>query len=150
MTRFVPWLLVALCFVLGVASRSISDTFPVFVPALEHDFGASRSAVTIIYSFALLVGGISGPVNGWILDRFGLRVLTVTGMTPGGARDLGGLARHGAMASLCHARRHAGLRRRGRLGRAQRLAARPLVPDAAARRGARRRLVGLGRRHHAA
>ncbi len=81
MSRFVPWLLVKLCFVLGVASRSITDTFPVFVPALEHDFGASRSAVTIIYSFALLVGGISGPVNGWILDRFGLRVLTVTGMT---------------------------------------------------------------------
>ena len=38
MTRFVPWLLVALCFVLGVASRSISDAFPVFVPALEHGF----------------------------------------------------------------------------------------------------------------
>jgi len=80
MSRFVPWLLVALCFVLGVASRSIGDAFPVFVPALEHGFNASRSPVTVIYSFALLVGGISGPVNGWILDRFGLRVLTVTGM----------------------------------------------------------------------
>ena len=82
MSSFVPWLLVALCFVLGVASRSISDAFPVFVPALEHEFGASRSAVTIIYSFALLVGGIAAPVNGWIVDRFGLRTLTVTGMRP--------------------------------------------------------------------
>ena len=36
MARFVPWLLVALCFVLGVASRSIADSFPVFVPALER------------------------------------------------------------------------------------------------------------------
>ena len=81
MMRFVPWLLVALCFVLGVASRSIGDSFPVFVPALEKAFGASRGDVTIIYSFALLVGGISGPVNGWILDRFGLRTLTVIGMS---------------------------------------------------------------------
>jgi MFS family permease len=80
MTRFVPWVLVALCFALGVASRSISDSFAVFVPALQQDFGASRSAVTVIYSFALLMGGIGAPVAGWILDRFGLRALTVVGM----------------------------------------------------------------------
>ncbi len=81
MTRFVPWLLVALCFALGVASRSISDSFAVFVPALQHDFGASRSAVTVIYSFALLMGGIGAPIAGWILDRFGMRTLTVVGMS---------------------------------------------------------------------
>ncbi len=80
MTRFVPWALVALCFVLGVASRSISDTFVVFVPALQGAFDASRSAVTLIYSFALLVGGVAAPISGWIVDRFGLRALTVTGM----------------------------------------------------------------------
>ncbi len=80
MSRFVPWLLVALCFVLGVASRSIADSFPVFVPALESAFAANRGDITVIYSFTLLVGGISGPVNGWILDRLGLRVLTVVGM----------------------------------------------------------------------
>jgi MFS family permease len=83
MTRFVPWALVALCFALGVASRSISDTFVVFVPALQGAFDASRSAVTLIYSFALLVGGIAAPISGWIVDRFGLRMLTVTGMIAG-------------------------------------------------------------------
>ena len=80
MARFVPWLLVALCFVLGVASRSIADSFPVFVPALERGFAASRGDITVIYSFTLLVGGMSGPINGWILDRLGLRALTVFGM----------------------------------------------------------------------
>ena len=50
MSRFVPWALVALCFVLGVASRSISDTFTVFVPALQGDFAASRSAITLVYA----------------------------------------------------------------------------------------------------
>ena len=81
MARFAPWTLVALCFALGVASRSISDSFPVFVPALQQDFGASRSSVTVIYSFALLMGGTGAPLAGWLLDRFGLRVLTVVGMT---------------------------------------------------------------------
>ncbi len=79
MTRFVPWLLVALCFALGVASRSISDSLAVFVPVLQSDFAASRSAVTVIYSFALLMS-IGAPIAGWILDRFGLRAMTVVGM----------------------------------------------------------------------
>jgi MFS family permease len=81
MSRLVPWSLVTLCFVLGVASRSIADSFPIFVPALEHAFSANRGDITVIYSFTLLVGGISGPVNGWIVDRLGLRALTVIGMT---------------------------------------------------------------------
>ena len=81
MPRYVPWLLVALCFALGVASRSISDTFAVFVPALESAFGSSRSSVTVVYSFALLAGGTGAPLAGWIVDRFGLRALTVVGMS---------------------------------------------------------------------
>ncbi len=89
MKRFVPWLLVALCFALTVASRSISDTFAVFVPALQDGFTASRSSVTVVYSFALLAGGTGAPLAGWIVDRFGLRALTVTGMV---AASLGTLS----------------------------------------------------------
>jgi MFS family permease len=89
MARHVPWLLVALCFALTVASRSISDTFAVFVPALQDHFAASRSAVTVVYSFALFAGGTGAPVAGWIVDRFGLRALTVTGMV---AASLGTLS----------------------------------------------------------
>lgn len=81
MGSIMPWLLVALCFALGVASRSISDTFVVFVPALQQAFDAHRGSVTLIYSFALLVGGVAAPIAGWIVDRFGLRTLTVVGMT---------------------------------------------------------------------
>jgi MFS family permease len=82
MSRFVPWLLVALCFALGVASRSIGDTFVVFVPALQSAFDASRSSITLVYSFALLVGGIGALAAGWIVDRFGLAALTAAGMSP--------------------------------------------------------------------
>lgn len=81
MSRFVPWILVALCFALGVASRSISDTFVVFVAPLQSAFDANRASITLIYSFALLVGGTGAPIAGWIVDRLGMRALTVIGMT---------------------------------------------------------------------
>ena len=71
MPRVVPWLLVALCCVLAVASRSISDTFAVFVPALQDGFAASRSSVTVVYSFALFAGGTGAPLAGWIADHLG-------------------------------------------------------------------------------
>ena len=47
MGSIMPWLLVALCFALGVASRSISDTFVMFVPALQQAFDAHRGSVTL-------------------------------------------------------------------------------------------------------
>lgn len=80
MGSVVPWALVALCFALGVASRAISDTFVVFVPALQSAFDANRGSITLIYSFALLLGGTAAPIAGWIVDRFGLRTLTVVGI----------------------------------------------------------------------
>jgi len=81
MGSVLPWALVALCFALGVASRAISDTFVVFVPALQGAFDANRGSITLIYSFALLLGGTAAPIAGWIVDRFGLRTLTVVGIS---------------------------------------------------------------------
>ena len=81
MNRFVPWALVALCFVLGVASRSIGESFAVFVPSIQQAFDTNRGSVTLIYGFSLLLGGTAAPIAGWIADRFGLRVLTMVGMT---------------------------------------------------------------------
>ncbi|HYC66258.1 MAG TPA: MFS transporter [Reyranellaceae bacterium] len=81
MSRFVPWLLVALCFALGVASRSITEAFTIFLPALEQTFTGPRSAITLIYSLTLVINGIGAPMAGWIVDRFGVRMLPILGMT---------------------------------------------------------------------
>ncbi|MFO1079331.1 MAG: MFS transporter [Reyranellaceae bacterium] len=79
MHRFVPWALVALCFALGVASRAVLDCFTVFVPALEHEFSASRSAITLVYSFGLM-SSMAAPLAGLIADRLGLRTLSLIGI----------------------------------------------------------------------
>jgi MFS family permease len=81
MSRWVPWLLVSLCFALGVASRSITEAFTIFLPALEQTFTGPRSAITLIYSLTLVINGIGAPMAGWIVDRFGVRMLPILGMT---------------------------------------------------------------------
>lgn len=81
MSRYMPWLLVALCFAIGVASRSVTESFTIFLPALEREFGSSRSALTLIYSLTLVISGIGAPIAGWIVDRFGVRMLPILGMT---------------------------------------------------------------------
>jgi MFS family permease len=81
MNRVLPWLLVALCFAIGVASRSVTESFSIFLPALEREFAGSRSALTLIYSLTLVVNGLGAPVAGWIVDRFGVRMLPILGMT---------------------------------------------------------------------
>ena len=81
MNRVLPWLLVALCFAIGVASRSVTESFSIFLPALEREFSGSRSALTLIYSLTLVINGLGAPVAGWIVDRFGVRMLPILGMT---------------------------------------------------------------------
>lgn len=81
MNRVLPWLLVALCFAIGVASRSVTESFSIFLPALEREFSGSRSALTLIYSLTLVINGLGAPIAGWIVDRFGVRMLPILGMT---------------------------------------------------------------------
>jgi MFS family permease len=73
--RWLPPSLVALCFVLGVATRAFNDSFSVFVPPLEHTFNAQRASITGINSVAALSIGLCGPFTGLLVDRLGpLRV----------------------------------------------------------------------------
>ncbi|MBM3557806.1 MAG: MFS transporter, partial [Alphaproteobacteria bacterium] len=87
------WALAGLCFLLGLASRGLCDTFSVFVPAIEAEAGLSRAAVASIYAFAMIGIGFGGPFVGWLFDRFGPRRLVLAGL----------FACAGAFASAAHA-----------------------------------------------
>lgn len=82
--RWLPPGLVALCFMLGVATRGFNDTFAVFVPQLERAFEAPRASITGIYSVALLAVGLCGPFTGLVVDRLGPLRLALFGLTCAG------------------------------------------------------------------
>ena len=55
------------------------SAYSVFLVALLREFGWSRSAVAGAFSLLVLVHGLSGPVLGWLVERWGPRIVIVTG-----------------------------------------------------------------------
>lgn len=70
----------AICFVLGLASRGLNETFVVFVLPLSQGFGWDRGAVASIYSLSMLANGLAAPVVGRLFDRSGPRAVYAAGL----------------------------------------------------------------------
>jgi MFS family permease len=82
--EWLPYGLVGMCFVLGLVTRGLGDTFGVFVPSLEAEFAVRRATVTGIYGVAMMCGGFGGPFAGLVLDRVGPLRLVLAGLVCGG------------------------------------------------------------------
>lgn len=71
---------VMLCFALNTLARGNGETFAVFYGPLLGEFGWGRAATSSIYSVFMIALGFSGPVIGAVFDRYGGRVVYVTGL----------------------------------------------------------------------
>lgn len=54
-------------------------SYSVFLVAFLREFGWSRSAVAGAFSLLVVVHGLSGPLLGWLVERFGPRTVTASG-----------------------------------------------------------------------
>ncbi len=48
--------------------------------ALEHTFGWTRTQLSLAFAFTRVEGGILGPIEGYLTDRYGTRILVLVGM----------------------------------------------------------------------
>jgi MFS family permease len=53
--------------------------YSVFLVAFLREFGWSRSVVAGVFSVLVLVHGLTGPPLGWLVERFGARVVIASG-----------------------------------------------------------------------
>lgn len=67
-------LALAIAFAFVFLSRGVADTWMVFLLPLEQDLGATRQEMTGVYSTFMVVTGLSAPVVGVVMQRFGNRV----------------------------------------------------------------------------
>ncbi|MBM4259943.1 MAG: MFS transporter [Deltaproteobacteria bacterium] len=74
-----PWLIAAIAFVVLGFSRGLHSAFGVFNVALLDTFGWSRGATAGIFSVVLAVDALLSPVAGHLLDRFGVKRITIAG-----------------------------------------------------------------------
>ena len=68
----------------------ITNTFPVFLPALLTEFGGSRGATAATASLLWLGGALLSPVAGYLVARWNPRLLVSLGLGLDGARHAAG------------------------------------------------------------
>ncbi|MEK7814372.1 MAG: MFS transporter [Chloroflexota bacterium] len=77
---FYGWRMVALGgFVSSLSKTAVNKGFPVFILPVEETFGISRATVSLIFSLARGESGLTGPLDGWLVDRFGPRMMLFFG-----------------------------------------------------------------------
>jgi MFS family permease len=73
------WVVLLGSLILAVGSGILYHGFTVFFLPLKRDLAVSSAAVSLLYGAARLEGGAEGPLVGYLIDRFGPRVLIAGG-----------------------------------------------------------------------
>lgn len=77
---FYGWVIAGLALLCAVVIYGLRYSFSVFYVAILDDFGWSRAATSIIFSIHMLMYGISAPLAGVLVDRFGARKVLAVGL----------------------------------------------------------------------
>ena len=74
------WVVVAVVFLALLVSAGVRAAPAVLINPLEGELGWSRATISFAVSIGLLLYGLSGPVAGWLMDRFGPKRVVVFGL----------------------------------------------------------------------
>ncbi len=82
---FYGWVIVGTALTMNLAASPLNAAiFSFFITPMSEDLGWSRADLSWGYTVRLAVAGVSGPVLGVLLDRFGSRVLgSIAGLLAG-------------------------------------------------------------------
>ncbi len=73
------WIVGAAIVTQGLGSGLLQQAFGTYVVLLAAEFGWSRTALSGAFSLARVEDGLLGPIEGWLLDRFGPRAVMRAG-----------------------------------------------------------------------
>ena len=74
------WVLVAVCFFIVLISAGARSSFGAFFNPMREDLGWSFGLTSLAISIGMLVGGLFGPIAGYLLDKFGGRTVILWGV----------------------------------------------------------------------
>jgi len=64
----------------GLQSALFFGAFGIYAPFWMAEFGWSRTTISLIHSLQRTESGLLGPINGWLISRFGPQRLIIIGM----------------------------------------------------------------------
>lgn len=79
-TVWLPIIVVGFAFLMNAVARGVPETFAVYLLPLTETFGWERAQLTGGYAVYMLTTGVSGPIAGHLMDRFGPRVVYGLGL----------------------------------------------------------------------
>ena len=82
---FYGWVIVGVTALTLLVSAGVRSAPGVFLTSLQADMGWSLVAVSFAVSIGLLLFGLVGPLTGWLVDRFGPRLVMLGGVALIGA-----------------------------------------------------------------
>jgi len=71
------WVIAAVTFIALMGAAGFRATPGVLIVPLQNEFGWNRAVISIAVSINLILFGLTGPFAAALMDRFGLRVITV-------------------------------------------------------------------------
>ncbi len=90
---FYGWVVVAACLLLAATLFGIRYSFGIFFKSLEVEFGWTRATTSALFSAHMLLASVFAFVGGWLLDRYGPRLVAFgMGLASGLSLLLSGLA----------------------------------------------------------
>jgi len=75
------WIVAAVTFLVLLAAAGVRSTPGVLIIPLEKEFGWTRAMVSLAVSINLLLYGLLGPFAAALMDRFGVRRVTLSALT---------------------------------------------------------------------
>ena len=71
-------------FLTSLNKTAVVKGFPVFIIPVGETFGAGQATVSFVFALANSAGGPTGPMAGWLIDRYGPRAAVLLGAIMGG------------------------------------------------------------------
>src|SRR5712692_4760330 len=71
------WVIAAVTFIALMGAAGFRSAPGVLIVPLQHEFGWNRAVISVAVSINLILFGLTGPFAAALMDRFGLRVVTV-------------------------------------------------------------------------
>ena len=74
------WFVLGLCFLTTLTSAGVRSSPSVLIHPLEAEFGWSRALIASAISMNLLLFGVASPISGWLIDRYGPRIVMLASL----------------------------------------------------------------------